>query len=98
MTQIESFSSGYLLVDADTVEYGGENVAVPHDMLDNLYKHTKLPYLKLGTEHFIPQPEWGIPSATVAIPSDEDVEPNGKVLLTKTEAAMQVAAAKEELH
>lgn len=96
MTDIEPFSSGYLLVDADTIEYGGESVAVPHDMLDTLYEHTKLPYLKLGTEHFIPQPEWGIPAATVAVPFDEDADANGKVLLTKTEAAMQVAAAKEE--
>jgi hypothetical protein len=94
---IEDFSSGYYIVDADVVPYGGERVAAADDFFEVLKNKAPYPLLKLDNEHYMVHPQHGIPSETVAVPdyvSAEDAEP---VLLAKDGETLREMLMEESL-
>lgn len=75
---IERFSEAYFIINAETEDYGGEHVAMPNDLYDELNRYVQEPLLKIGNHHEWATGEWGIPPNTVAVPhsidhSDEEV-------------------------
>jgi len=84
-TQIEPFSSGYLLVpEATAVEYTGKHVVVPNKMHDDFAEVAAgPPVLRLSSGHYRAHGEWGVPSNTVAVPSAQFHKNGEEILLAK---------------
>jgi len=83
---IEQFSDKYFIIDAQIQEYSGDKIAAPHDMWMEMAQHVEIPLLKYGSEHFVVDNQWAIPSDTIAIPTEADADldtllmPNNKAV------------------
>lgn len=84
---VETFSNGYYLVNANTVEFAGERVTIPYQMGDTLHNYVTKPLFKIGNEHIWPREARDIPSKTVALPSRSAIPADEEVLLAKDKTA-----------
>lgn len=88
MNDIENFSEGYYIVHADLIEWPDEGVGVPRDLMKAMLKRTPAPMLKIGTEHYMAEPENAMPADTIAIPPHADGEED-HALLAKADTIME---------
>lgn len=80
---VRRFSTGYYLVNADTVAYNGEDVRIPYQMADNLHDYVTKPLFKIGNEYIWPREARDIPAQTVAVPTESGIPADDEVLLAK---------------
>jgi hypothetical protein len=83
MTQIETFSDEYYIIDAEILEYGGSTVGAPADLIQAIGEFAPAPILKLGNKHYWAEPEPRVPADTVVVPKHEDVRTDVPVLVAK---------------
>lgn len=84
---VEGFGGGYYLVpEAELRKYGGDTVVAPRDFILELCHYVTAPLIKIGGRHYWLQPEWGIPSETIAIPEGVEINDGEEVLLAKDSA------------
>lgn len=87
---IEQFSDKYYILDSDTEPYGGDTVAVAHDMYLDLMDHVEIPMLKVDSQHYVIDNQWAIPPNTIALPNTlSDTEP-APVLMPNSEAVTEI--------
>lgn len=89
---IEKFSDSYYVLDVDTIEHGGTSVAVSNNLYEKLCRRVELPFLKLGTQHYLVDDQWGIPSETIIVPRRSVYDSDEPVLMPTDPAAAELVA------
>lgn len=81
--------------DIDTREFSGDQVAAPRDLMNELRQYVGEPLVKLPTGgHYWLQPEWGIPSDTIAVPQEPGVaDDDNETLLARGPTAKRLVNA-----
>lgn len=93
---VEQFSAGYFLLNAETVSYAGEEVVMPHDLFSEVVNHVTRPLLRIGDAHYWAKPECSIPGNTVAVPEYVRAEGGDPVLIAKDDTASRLMKVGEQ--
>lgn len=90
MGQLQNYSDGYYILDADVVEWGGDRAILPTDLEKYLEKYVRRPIFRIGNAHFVGYSEHGVPADTIAFPKGTLPEGGDGILVAKNDTAIDL--------
>lgn len=93
--QLQPYSDGYYILDAEVMEWPGEHAIIPHDLSEYLERYVRRPVFHIGNHYFVGYGEAGVPADTIVVPEGKLDDENKPVLVAKNEEALDLVHENE---